>query len=356
MFYKISLTTTLLVSSFLTNSVCSGFKRTALDVSPLSTAYTSQAGILNLTKSQITPELPVNSYWTIYFLHGSNNHDYFLVAHFTANGTASPISTRYRVSLLDINDCYYYGTTLDAPNATFATDTFYYKADKFETYSTMPDLFSTQVVRSTVEGAEFNLISSPRGPNLYDAGNGGFFWGTDWTYEFAYPEQWVIGNLTYKGEVVDIIPEKSMSWFDRQYGLGVGFAGWNLWILLFENGIKTCIWHSEAVHDYPKQYFATFMFPDGHHEVYPVDSDIHPSVPFVSNQTGFTYYGRHEVTIPGINAYFDIQQPVLAGEMTQEDRPIAATTLYEGYSVVKGYIRGQRVEGWGVSERRYPVL
>ncbi|KAM5343973.1 hypothetical protein ACJ41O_012510 [Fusarium nematophilum] len=262
--------------------------------------------------------------------------------------------TAYRVSLLDINDGYYYGTALHDSNAVFPTDAFYYKADKFETYSTSPDLFSTQVIKSTVEGAEFNIVSTPRGPNIYDGGNGAFFWGADWTYEFAYPEQWVTGNVTYKGEVIDIISEKSMSWYDRQFGPGFGSAGWHLWILLFENGIKTCIWHSEAVDDNPKQYFATFMFPGGHHEVYPINSEIHPSIPFVSNQTGFTYYGRHKVSIPGIDAYFDIRQPVLAGEITSESNPNVENTLFEGYAVVNGFIRGEGVKGWGVAERRYP--
>lgn len=259
------------------------------------------------------------------------------------------------MSLLDINDSYFYGETFDAPNAVFPADTFYYKADKFETYST-GDLFSTQVSKSTVEGAEFNIVSSPKGPNFYDAGSGSYFWGTDMTYELAYPEQWVTGNITYKGEVIDIVPEKSMSWLDRQFGPGIGLAGWNLWILLFDNGIKACIWRSEAVHDNPKQYFATFLFPDGHHEIYPIDSEIHPSNPFVSNQTGFTYYGRHKVNIPGINAHFDIQQPVLAGEMTLSSKPTAGNTLAEGYSVVSGSIRGQTVKGWGVSERRFSSL
>ncbi|KAL5370708.1 hypothetical protein DPSP01_014699, partial [Paraphaeosphaeria sporulosa] len=257
-------------------------------------------------------------YWTIYFLHGSNGHDYFLVGHLVANGTNLPISSTVRVSLLDINDGYYFGEAFHEKTASFAIDTFSYYGDKFQTYSLSPDLYSTQVVKSSVEGAEFHIVSSPRGPNLYDAGSGAFFWGENWTYEVAYPEQWVTGNITYKGDVVDIVSEQSASWFDRQFGVGVGSAGWHLWILLLDNGMKLTIWRSDSVNNNPKQYFATVLFPDGHHEVYPIDANIHASEPYVSADTGLTYYGRHIVTIPGLGAHFDIRQPHLAGEMTDK--------------------------------------
>ncbi|EPE08256.1 kievitone hydratase [Ophiostoma piceae UAMH 11346] len=332
-----------------------GFKRTVADVSPVSTAYTSQAGTFNLTASQLSQDYKINSYWTIYFLHGSNGHDYFAVGHLSAKGS-TPKGANIRVSLLDINDSKYFGTEHSDPNAVFSNETFYYKADKFETYSTASDLYSNQVVKSTVEGAEFTLVSEPKGPNFYDAGSGIYMWGTDWTYEAAYPEQWVTGNLTYNGELIDIVPEKSMSWLDRQFGPGFGAEGWHLWILMFDNGIKTCIWRSEAVGAAPKQYFATFMFPDGHHEVYPIADEIHQSQPFVSNQTGFTYYGRHKVSIPGIGAEFDIRQPTLAGEMTSPTDPTPLNTLYEGYAIASGHIGGQRVSGWGVAERKYPSI
>jgi hypothetical protein len=277
-----------------------------------------------------------------------------VVGHFLANGTTSPPTTQYRVSLLDINDGVYFGETFNDRNSTFATNTLHYKTDRFESYSTTPDLFTIQVSKSTVEDAEFNLVSSPRGPNFFDAGNGFFFWGTDWTYEYAFPEQWVTGNITYKGEVIDIIPEKSMSWLDRQYGPTIAPAGWNLFIIYLEDGTKLTVWHSGAVGDNPAQVFATAMFPDGHHEVYPVDEDIHPSVPFTSTDSNFTYYANHKVSIPDMNAYFDIEQPVFAGEMTQKDNPLPTNTLFEGYAVVKAHVRGKELKGWGVAERCFP--
>lgn len=298
----------------------------------------------------------MNSFWTIFFLQGSNKHDYFLVAHFFTNGVASPPTSSLRVSLLDITDKYYFGATYSTPNATYNAEAFRFHDDKFESYSTSPDLFSTQVVKSNVKGAEFHLESAARGPNLYGSGNGLFFWGTDWTYELAYPEQWVTGNLTYKGEVIDIVSEKSMSWLDRQYGPGLGEAGWYLWILYLDNGAKMTIWHSESVKGGPVQYFTTVLFPDGHHEVYPIDGELRLEQPFISAQTGLTYYALSYVRIPGLDAVLRFHQPVAAGEMAQEHQPAAATTLYEGYVDVQGTFQGQNICGWGVAERKHPII
>ncbi|KAL5326326.1 hypothetical protein ACEPPN_007464 [Leptodophora sp. 'Broadleaf-Isolate-01'] len=223
------------------------------------------------------------------------------------------------------------------------------------TYASTADLLSTMISISSVENATFSLVSQPRGPNIYDAGSGHFFWGNDMTFEYATPECYVTGNITYQGQTIDVIPEKSMAWYDRQFGPGYGTNGWNLFIFYLENGVKACIWHSSAVGDGAALRLATFMFPDGHHEVYPIADDIHPSTPFVSKQTGFTYYGSHEVNVLGMDASFIIELPVLAGEMTSHESPTARNTLFEGFSVVKGIFKGKSVKGWGVTEQRNPL-
>lgn len=172
------------------------------------------------------------------------------------------------------------------------------------------------------------------------------------TFEFAAPECYATGNITYKGQTIEVIPEKSMAWYDRQFGPGYGFNGWNLFIFYLDNGVKACVWHSSSVRNGPAQMFATFMFSDGHHEVHPIDGDIQPSVPFTSTQTGITYYGRHEVCILEMDTWFIIELPILAGEMTNPESPTPANTLFEAYSLVKGMFKGNPVTGWGVSEQK----
>jgi hypothetical protein len=94
---------------------------------------------------------------------------------------------------------------------------------------------------------------------------------------------------------------------------------------------------------------------DDHHEVYPIDNDIHPSIPFVSNQTCFTYYGLHEVYVSGTGIWFIMEQPVLAGEMTDPESPTAVITLFEGFLTITGVFKGKPVTGWGTSEQSKPL-
>ncbi|KAI9738400.1 MAG: hypothetical protein M1834_008903 [Cirrosporium novae-zelandiae] len=330
------------------------FQRTASDVSPFATNYTQTGPTLNLTGSQLTPGEPINSYWTIYFLSASNNHSYFAVGHVQFDDF-SPLepSTIYRVSLLDITSGTYYGTanTTSGISKEPSTD-FNVDLGLFKTYSPSNDLLSTMVSTSSVPGASFNLTSVPKGPNLYDAGAGFFFWGINTTTEWGAPECWVTGTVEINGTEVDVIPEQSMSWYDRQYGPGFGTAGWNLFILLLENGVKICVWDSKSVDHAPKQLFATIMFSDGHHEIYPVDEDIHSTNPFVSELTNITYYGDYRVDIPLKNISLNITLPVLAGEMVNENDPTTAEALFEGYATAQGTFDGSPIKGWGVSEKK----
>lgn len=309
----------------------------------------------NLTQAQITPGQLLNSYWTIYFLSATNGHNYFVVGHIGESTHNNETARFARVSLLDIHDKLYYGTTLLDGNATLSTDTFSFQSKQFQSYATTADQLSTMVSISSAENTTFSLVSRPQGPNIYDAGSGHFFWGNDMTFEYASPECYVTGSITSQGQTIDVIPEKSMAWYDRQFGPGFGSSGWNLFIFYLENGVKSCIWHSSAVGEGPALRLATFLFPDGHHEVYPIADDIHPSTPFVSNQTGITYYGSHEINVIGIDASFLIELPVLAGEMTNHESPTTGNTLFEGYSIVKGVFKGECVTGWGVSEQKSPL-
>jgi hypothetical protein len=92
---------------------------------------------------------------------------------------------------------------------------------------------------STIENAAFSIIIEPRDPNLYEAGTGNFFWASGMTFEFAIPECYVTGNITYQGQTIDFIPETSKACYDRQFGTGPGINGWNLFILLLDNGVST---------------------------------------------------------------------------------------------------------------------
>lgn len=290
----------------------------------------------------------------MFFVHGSNGHDYFLVGHAIAQSYSRPPRPLFRVCMLDINDGTWFGEGFPTPKDAFALDDVNYRSDRFEIFSTTKDNTSSLVCKSKVEGAEFDFAISPRGPNLYAGGSGTFFWGTDWTYQMSYPEMWVTGTFKYKGETVSVVSEKSMAWLDRQYGVGLAGNGWDLYMLIFENGMKASIWRSEACPPNTKQYMATILYPDSHHEVYPLDDHVEHSQPYVSKDSGYLYHARHVITIPGLDARIEMQQPWPVGEMTIKGAPHPNTTLFEGYVNVNARIRGEEVKGWGVAERRVP--
>ncbi|KAK8034128.1 short-chain dehydrogenase [Apiospora rasikravindrae] len=337
------------------------FKRTFHNVDPSATDYTAKAGVFDTCSTLVAPTQPTyyQSYWFMYFLHGTNGHDYFVVGHVVAHTLTAPPKPVFRVCLLDIDEGYWFGETFPALDSVFALDAIHCKAgDRFEVRSTRPgDHASPILCKSTVEGAQFELVASPRGPTLYAGGQGTFFWGTDWTYQMSFPEMWVTGTFKYKGEVIEVVPEKSMAWLDRQYGMGVGKAGWDLYMLILENGMKASIWRSQACGSgSKKQYVATVVYPDSHHEIYPVDNHIELSQPFVSEETGYLYHAHQVLTIAGLDARIELQQPWPVGEMAIKGHHDPVTTLFEGYVNVKGRIRGEEVKGWGVSERRVTEL
>ncbi|KAH6668264.1 hypothetical protein B0J14DRAFT_158268 [Halenospora varia] len=330
------------------------FFRTAPDLSPFSYPYTALAGSVNVTGAQVTPNQPVNSHWAVYYISATNGHDYFICGQGLETQDNGILSHQYRVLITDITDKSSYGTAMTDPDATLSTDTFNFQSKGFKTYATTPDLFSTMVSISSVPNATFSLVSRPKGPNLYHAGSGSYFWGDDRTFEHAAPELYITGNLTYKGQTVDVIPEKSTGWYDRQYGPGYVSAGWNLFMFYLQNGVKGCVWHTHPVNGGPVLRMATVLFPDGHHEIYTVADDIHPAIPFTSKLTNATYYRHHQVHIIGLDTTLNFDLPVLGGEMTATEQPIPQFTLFEGYSDITGFFQGVPVKGFGVTEQSNP--
>ncbi|KAK8083787.1 Secreted hydrolase-like protein [Apiospora saccharicola] len=321
------------------------FKRTTDDVHPSATEYTAKTGQYDLFTTLVTPpDRPTyySSYWLVFFLHGSNGYDYFAVGHVVAYTHCTPPKPLFRVCLLDIHDGYWFGESFPTLDSPFQLDAVDFRSDRFELYASSSPGKDSLVCKSRVAGAEFDLVVSPRGPNLYAGGPGTFFWGTDWTYQMSYPEMWVTGTLQYQGETIEVVPQKSMAWLDRQYGVGTGTAGWDLYMLLFENGLKMSIWRSEAcagVEGATKKYMATVVYPDdGHHEIYPLDDDcVESSRPFVSDETGYLYHAHQVITIPGLDARIEMEQPWPVGEMVVKGNPDVVSTLFEGYVDVLEY-------------------
>jgi len=333
------------------SSLLNAFTRHTEDISPFDTAL-AETGLVNISAVQLTPDEVLNSYWTIFFLHLENGHDIFAVGQTQYDIEQNTSHATSRSSVLDITTGTYASTSqtltglIDVPATSVNIS-----LPEYQTYFDPVDHLSYMVSTSTAAGIEYNLTSVPKGNMLYDGGSSFFLWGTNITCEFAQPECWVTGTVKINGTDVAVVPEKSMSWFDRQFGPGYGDYSWNLWIGYLSNGVKFCIWHNNDGPGFVGQKFGTFAFPNGHQEVYPMREDIKASNPFTSNLTNVTYHGNYEVSFPKKNITLAVTLPVLAGEIVNRASPGSGEALFEGYSTFVGSFGGEQVTGWGVTEQ-----
>lgn len=212
-------------------------------------------------------------------------------------------------------------------------------------------------VTSTVPNAGFNLSVQAQGPGLYYAGSGIFYWGGGTNHQWASPLSRVSGTITVNNAEVNIIPDKSVTWMDRQWGTGVAYNGWNWFNVILENGMTMGIWHSKPINGTTSfDSFVTVQFPDGHQEVHQLDNDIHDANPWTSKVTNLTYYTEFQLNIPTLEAVIRATVPVKgAGEMTVQGEPIPSRTLFEGFTVYSANIRGKCVKGYGLTERLFQI-
>jgi len=326
---------------------CSAFLRTVQNISPLAFDYGKFIGAPNITSIITYNETGIKSYWFANFLSGDDGNDYCIVAT-SANAGTQQITS---VSLLDITRGNYFGASYLRPGQLSNTK-FDGQTDLLHVGAYSADQFSEIFAISSVPEAPFNLTYVPKGPNLYQAGSGAYIWGLGYAYAFDAPETYVTGTITVGGKIVNIVPEKSMTWFDMQWGPSYAPGGWHAFVVLLENGVKIQITVTNPAEKYNQNSLATFMFPDGHHEVYPVVNDVHPSNPFVSKISNITYYSNYRLDIPLKRASFDVTVPVPGGETALLTDPSPANTIADSFAYFTGTFDGVAVSGWGIAERR----
>jgi hypothetical protein len=216
-----------------------------------------------------------------------------------------------------------------------------------------PDQYSSIFTISTLPDAPFNLTYAPKGPNLYQAASGAYIWGTGYAYTIDAPETWVTGTITVPGgKVVNIAPETSMTWFDMQWGPSYAPGGWHAFVILLANGIKIQVTVTNPSTNYNQNSMASFSFPDGHQEVWPVVNDVHPSNPWVSPLSNITYYSNYRIDIPLKGTSLDVTLPVQGGETALLTDPTPGNTIADSFAYFDGTYEGVPVAGWGIAERR----
>lgn len=289
----------------------------------------------------------MNSFYYVSWLAADNGHEYFAIA---VHGRSGEGQLDTLVSLEDVTTGDYFGTNVVVPGV-ISNQTYNIEGGGLTLRATSPDLFSEVIVDCTMPEATFNLSMGHRGPSFYHSGSGTYLWGSDLTSEYAMSNLWVTGTITTNGTTAAIIPDKSRAWFDRQWGHGFAFNGWNWFVVFLDNDLTLAIWRVPPVDGSSKiDAFTTVLYPDGHHEVHLVRENIQPSGPFTSSRTNTTYFSRFDIEIPTLNTSLQVRLPRQSGEMTDAT---ASRTLFEAYAEFTGSFKGSKVAGYGLSEQNF---
>jgi hypothetical protein len=289
----------------------------------------------------------VKSYWFISFLSLENGHDYFLL-HSTSN--AGP-QLQTSISLMDITTKTYSGRNWISDGQVSSTTLDSLSPEKLHIYTTTKDLFSEFKAISVDPTYPFNLTHTPRGPNSYQAGAGTYTWGIGRAFAWDNPEALTTGTLTINGTETKVIPEKSMTWMDFQYGPGYASQGWYSFVIVLSNGVKITTMTLLPTDLYPTVSVATIAYLDGHHEVYTVDKDFHAADPWVSAGTNITYYNSYQVNIPAKCTSLNVKLAMEGGELYDPDDQSKGIKIADTFSYFWGTFEGKPVTGWGNAER-----
>lgn len=327
----------------------SAFLRTAPDISPFEYDYVKFAGVNNITDVITYNSTGIKSYWWANFIKGDDGHDYCIVITGANAGATGLVSS---LAITDITANTHFGVSYYTTGQL--SDTEFAGQSNVLTYgSHAADQISENWVVSNLTEFPFNLSYVAKGPNFYQGGSGSFKWGTQTAYAIDLPETYVTGTFSSNGKEVTVVPEESMAWFDFQWGPGYAVGGWQDFVVLLDNGVKIQVTITAPDPHYDQASYATIMYPDGFHSVWPVQNDTLRSNPWVSPATNLTYYQDYHINIPSRQTSLDVHLPVQGGETAPTQGATAANTIADTFAIFSGTFEGLPARGWGIMELRH---
>ncbi|PWY82134.1 hypothetical protein BO70DRAFT_352750 [Aspergillus heteromorphus CBS 117.55] len=355
-----------------------------------------------------TPSIGTSSYWTSSHITATNGHQYLLLSHIVITLSPSPSSSPnpafYCASILDLTNTstpnyhsYVSHTTITStqltnlnltttapdPGSDYDSNSDSDSGSSYGFVSLTPDKLTTMQTWTSHPNVTFNVTFEATTPALINGGTGSFTYGDGPTHEWALPGCRTTGSLVLDGggggdsggvgrETVTIIPERSVTWYDRQWGRGMpGSGNWTWFGLHFHFGgegegegegdasatapataTKASIWVVDNAEPWRRDRFATVRVGGrgGRTEVLAVECVANMERVWRSKRTGVVYPlewdvewagtggGRLRVRIPG---GVEDQEMVGVGR---------GDTAYEGFVVVEGWMAGREVVGFGVVE------
>lgn len=197
----------------------------------------------------------------------------------------------------------------------------------------------------------FDVSFKPTSPILYNAGVGGFPWGTGMTYQFSIPAALTTGTVQIGGseEVLTIDESKSFTWLDRQWGPGSPLTGNFTWFQLHFGATKFSIWATDSEIPFQRSRFATIRLEDGSLDIRPIEFVPDYSEMYESTRVpGLEYATAWNVKFLGPEGG---ELRIVSARKDQEIvGSIGLVSTYTGYVTASGTFQGNPVEGFGVTE------
>ncbi|KAF4772803.1 hypothetical protein HER10_EVM0006832 [Colletotrichum scovillei] len=303
--------------------------------------------------SQTEGDAPTGgSFWASVFAHASDGHDYLVISH-SVMGLPNE-TTMYRGSIIDITDSSRHAQfTVVSPVPSVWADNGDYNASypDFEFASLNQSFMRTL---SRYDGAEFDITFELSAPALLYGGLGIFQVGNYSTYDWVMPSGRTNGWVSLGGVNVTIDPEKSLTWYDRQWGKAPQWWTWfQLHVPNEEPGCPDTLYSILVWDSTPDGTgaFATVKLGASTQTI-SVQSIIPGHRNWTSPYTGYAYAMNWYVKLAD-GTEFDISTIRDDQELHSDGGGAFAT--YEGLVTAKGNSRnGRRIGGYGVIEMQAP--
>lgn len=261
----------------------------------------------------------------------------------------------YRSSLLDVTDPSVYHKVLqtaDDPDLSFWDEAGEFHAvfgDEFgvEALSTADPLQGLHV-QSSLADLEFDWTFSFTSPALLNAALGSYLVNGDYGYEWSVPRGAIAGWLKVGDEVIDIVPEKSSAWYDRQWA---SLQGSFNWIAMNFDDSDWLDLKSLAVWDWQdpvqgRKQFATARSPrTGRDSVVPSLTKLSETKTYTSPETDLVFPNEWTVIIEDVEILVSTPRN---DQIFEADPEVGFPPQFSGYVELEARRAGHPpVRGWG---------
>ncbi|GES58481.1 kievitone hydratase [Aspergillus terreus] len=305
--------------------------------------------LFNVSESQTVHSNSVGSgsYWTSSFVTGENGRQYLLLSH--TLGIAASGSGYYRASVLDLTSMDKYKSYVVAANASIAqASKFDISVEGYGFGAISDDKVSKMRTWTDYDGVKFDITFEATSQVLFNGATGQFMYGTDATHEWGMPACRTTGSVTIDGETIAIDPDRSATWYDRQWGDGSPTSGnWTWFELNFDDTTtKGSLWAIDNAEPYRRDRFVTMRLENGDFKFFPVIVTPNMGKTWTSATTGIEYPLEWTLDL-GEDGYLLVKSTVANQEMAGDSK---VETAYEGFITVAGRLNGRRTTGYGIVE------